>query len=110
MNDGKDRRMTMPYEKQKKLHFELTNVGLRAQATAVGLVQLCIELRRANVLPDDAFERIKDSIADQVSVIGTRRVASQVYREDIRARLDRLFTGEQQVGPADALSFGAAQD
>jgi hypothetical protein len=102
--------MTMPYEKQKKLHFELTNVGLRAQATAVGLVQLCLELRRANVLDASAVERIKDSIADQVSVIGTRRIASQAYREDIRARLDRLFAGEQEVGTADALSFGVAPE
>jgi hypothetical protein len=102
--------MMMPYEKQKKLHFELTNVGLRAQATAVGLVQLCLELRRANVLDEAAIERIKDAIAEQVSVIGTRRVASNAYREDIRARLDRLFAGEQQVGAADALSFGRGQE
>jgi hypothetical protein len=102
--------VTMPYEKQKKLHFELTNVGLRAQATAVGLVQLCFELRRADVLDAAAIERIKDAIADQVPVIGTRRVASQAYREDIRARLDRLFAGEQEIGRADALSFGAAPD
>lgn len=29
---------------QRKLHFDLTNVGLRAQATATGLVRLCREL------------------------------------------------------------------
>lgn len=98
--------MATSNEKQKKLHFDLTNVGLRAQATAVGLVQLCIELQRANVLNEDALERIKDAIADQVSVIGTRRMATQAYRDDIRSRLDRLFAGEQKIGAADAAPFG----
>lgn len=99
----------MSYDQQKKLHWELTNVELRAHATAIGLVQLCIELRRANVLEGAAFERIKDAIADQVSVAAPR-TASKTYRGDVRARLDRLFAGDQQVGPADALSFGASRD
>lgn len=64
--------MNMPYEKQKKLHFDVTNVGLRAQATAVGLVQLCLELRRTNILDEAAIERIKDTIADEVSVTAPR--------------------------------------
>lgn len=102
--------MTTPIAKQKKLHFELTNVGLRAQATAIGLVQLCIELRRAKVLDEPAFERIKDAIADQVSVIETRRIGSQTYRNDIRNRLDRLFAGEETIGSADALSMAVAPD
>lgn len=37
--------MNNAYEKQKRLHHDVTNVGLRVQATAVGLIQLCIELR-----------------------------------------------------------------
>jgi len=28
-------------EEDKRLHYELGNVGLRAQATAAGLLQLC---------------------------------------------------------------------
>lgn len=102
--------MTIAYEKQKKLHFELTNVGLRAQATAVGLVQLCVELRRANVLDEPAFERIKDAIADEVSLSAPRPLASQGYRQEMKARLDRLFAGEQEVGSAEALSFGVTPD
>lgn len=102
--------MTTSYEKQKKLNHDLMNVGLRAQATAVGLVQLCIELRRANVLDEAATERIKDAIADQVSVAAPRGAAGRGYREDIRARLDRLFAGEQEVGSAEALSFGATSE
>ncbi|MDB5690478.1 MAG: hypothetical protein JWL91_2354 [Sphingomonas bacterium] len=101
--------MTTLYEKQKKLHFDLSNVGLRAQATAVGLVQLCIELRRANVLDEPAIERIKSAVADQISLSAPRSIASQDYRRDIAARLDQLFAGEQEVGPADALSFGRSE-
>jgi len=99
--------MTKPYDQQKKLHWELTNVELRAQATAVGLVQLCIELRRANVLDGPALERIKDAIADEVAIAAPRVTASKNYRGDVRSRLDRLFAGDQHVGPADALAVSS---
>lgn len=102
--------MTTPYDKQKKLHWELTNVGLRAQATAVGLIQLCVELRRANVLDEAAIERIKDAIADEVSVAAPRTTASKSFRQDIKGRLDMLFAGDHEVGSAEALSFGTPQN
>ncbi|WP_242146390.1 MULTISPECIES: hypothetical protein [unclassified Sphingomonas] len=102
--------MSTSYDQQKRLHWELTNVELRAHATAIGLVQLCIELRRANVLEEAALERIKDAIADQVSVSATRAMASKNYRRDVRSRLDRLFAGDQEVGSAEELSFGAPQE
>jgi hypothetical protein len=100
----------MTYNKRKQLHFEVTTLGLRAQATAVGLVQLCIELRRAKMLDEPAIERIKNAIADDVSVTAPRALASQNYRTEIMTRLDRLFAGDQEVGPADGLSFGATPD
>lgn len=99
--------MTTAYDKHKRLHFDLTTVGLRAQATAVGLVQLCHELRRANVLDEPAIARIKDAIADEVSVTAPRALKSVEYRREIRTRLDRIFAGEEDVGSAEALSFGA---
>ncbi|UYY59207.1 hypothetical protein [Sphingomonas sp. S2-65] len=99
--------MNTSYEKQKKLHFEVTNVGLRAHATAVGLVQLCIELQRAKVLDEPALDRIKTAIADEVSVAAPRAISCMDYRRDIKARLDRLFAGEQELGSAEALAFGA---
>jgi hypothetical protein len=102
--------MSIPFDKQKKLHHELTNVGLRAQATAVGLVQLCTELRRVNVLDDIAVERIKDAIADEISVSAPRSVSSQNYRRDIRNRLDQLFAGERHVGDAEEMSFGRSEE
>ncbi|WP_336968542.1 hypothetical protein [Sphingobium aromaticiconvertens] len=102
--------MTMPQDKHKKLHFDLTNVGLRAQATAAGLVQLCTELRRANILEEAAVERIKNAIADEIIVCAPRSIASQDYRRDIRNRLDLLFAGEKHLGDADALAFGRDQE
>lgn len=97
--------MTLAMEQQKKLHFELTNVGMRAQATAAGLVQLCRELQRAGVLDGDAVDRIKSAIADDIDIGAPRSVSCAEYRRDIKLRLDRLFTGEEKVGSADALAF-----
>lgn len=97
-------------DRQKRLHFDVTNVGLRAQATAVGFVQLCLELREAGLLGEPALDRIKDAIADEVSVAVPRRRSLQEYRNEVRLRLDQLFAGEKKVGSADALSFGETPD
>ncbi|MCP1471846.1 hypothetical protein J3E64_003559 [Sphingobium sp. OAS761] len=97
--------MIKPLDEQKKLHFDLTNVGLRAQATAVGLLQLCRELQAAGILEQAAIERIKDAIADDIEVSSPRSVASPEHRRDIRARMDRLFSGEQKVGRISALDL-----
>ena len=101
--------MSVSLDKQKKLHFDLTNVGLRAQATAVGLLQLCCELRTAGVLDEAAVERIKNAIADEIEISAPRSVASQDYRRDVRKRIDELFAGQRRVGPAtEALNFDEA--
>jgi hypothetical protein len=99
--------MSIGLDKQKKLHFDLSNVGLRAHATAAGLLQLCLELRHAGVLDDAAVERIKNAIACDIEVSAPRSVATADYRRDIKARLDRLFAGEEKIGRADALAFGS---
>lgn len=96
--------MTIAGGDQKKLHYDLTNVGLRAQATAVGLLQLCIELRRANVLDNAAVDRIKSAIADEIIVCAPRPIDRQDYRRDVRERLDRLFAGEQKLGAPEELA------
>ncbi len=96
--------MTIAGGNQKKLHYDLTNVGLRAQATAAGLVQLCVELRRADVLDDVALERIKTAIADEIVVCAARPVDKQDYRRDVKNRLDRLFSGEEKLGSGDELA------
>lgn len=97
--------MSSSEDKQKRLHHELEHVGLRAQATAVGFLQLCIELRRTKVIDEQAIDRIKSAIADEISVGAPRSFSRQAYRREVQARLDRLFSGEQEVGPAQALAF-----
>tara|TARA_B100000378_G_scaffold205182_1_gene168486 strand:+ start:433 stop:762 length:330 start_codon:yes stop_codon:yes gene_type:complete len=102
--------MTMGLDKQKKLHFDLTNVGLRAQATAAGLLQLCLELRSAGVLDEAAVDRIKDAIACDIEVSAPRSIACPEYRRDVRDRLDNLFSGQAKVGDANQLAFGATPE
>lgn len=97
--------MTKPNEKQRRLHYDVTNLGLRAQATAVGLIQLCIELRRADILTEDALTRIKSAIGDELAIAPYRRTASRDQRSEIDTRLDRLFDGEEKLGSPDDLSF-----
>jgi len=103
-----DNDMTINQADHKKLHFDLTNVGLRAQATAVGLVQLCTELRHAGVLDEGAIDRIKTAIADEIIVCAPRQVASKEYRKDVCTRLDALFAGERKMGPADEIVMAAS--
>lgn len=82
----------------KHKHYELRNVGLRAQATAAGLVQLCKELQSKGLLEEDALFRIKEAIADELEVDAPRSITIPQYRRDVRERLDRIFAGEEKVG------------
>lgn len=97
--------MGQPSEKQKQLHHDVTNVGLRAQVTAVGLIQLCIELRKTNALSEEGLSNVKKAIADELLIGQNRRYCSRDQRCDVEARIDRIFAGEQKVGPAEELSF-----
>lgn len=98
-----------PSEKQKQLHNDVTNVGLRAQATAVGLIQLCIELRNTNALSEEGLGNVKKAIADELLIGPYRRYCSREQRVEIETRIDRIFAGEQKVGPAEELSFVTEQ-
>lgn len=95
---------------KKSRHYELSNVGLRAHATAVGLLQLVHELRQVGVLDGAAVERIKAAIADEIEVCAPRPVMSKDYRSDVRQRLDRLFAGEEKVGSASGLELAVQHD
>lgn len=55
----------------RERHRTLDFIGLRAHATAVGLIQLCEELLNAGVLSADGLDRIKDAICSELAV-GTR--------------------------------------
>jgi hypothetical protein len=83
-------------------HRSLDALGIRAQATAVGLVQLTIELRQAGVIDEGAVDRIKAAMADELAYNRPRKMLKSHFDADVRARLDRIFAGEQPVGPLPA--------
>lgn len=99
--------MTVGME-QKRLHLDLKNVGLRAQATAAGLVQLCKELQAAGVLSDDAVGRIKESIADEIALTAPRPMLRADFRKEVCERLNAIFSGAEKLGPAEAIPFAQA--
>lgn len=97
-----------------KLHENLEYIGLRAQATSVGLLQLCAELVSAGVLGDEAIERIKDAIREDIMVSRKRMYDRTEFEAMLRERLDRVFRrpcgGGGHIGTADdmALAIGTA--
>jgi hypothetical protein len=93
----------MSYQDDKRLHQTLSFLGLRAQATAVGLLQLCRELGDAGVLNPEALERIKDAISRDIAVGCPPSARREDYERDVRGRLDRLFDGEEKISDARPL-------
>ena len=82
-----------------QLHLAVDAIGMRAQATAVGLVQLSIELRRAGLLDQETFDRVKRAIADEISQSRRRSANKAEFEADVRDCLDRIFAGSEMVGP-----------
>ena len=97
------------HDDARRLNSEVSLVGLRAQATAVGLVQLCAELLQAGVLDNAAVGRIKSAIADQIVVSYKPHRGREEFEAALHRRLDRLFPVAGQGGhPAAAV--GTSQD
>lgn len=88
----------MGYVDDKKLHDLIELVGMRAQATTVGLIQLSVELHRAGVLDGAAIDRMKDAIAKEICLTRPKSIPQEHFRANLRNRLDRLFAGEEPVG------------
>ena len=99
----------MDNNEDKKLHDMIGFVGLRAQATAIGLLQLCAELKRAGVLGEDAIGRIKDAIAREISLSRQRSPHNAQFDANLRERLDRLFAGEERLDTASRESAGLSR-
>lgn len=81
----------------RKLRETLDLLGVRAQATAAGMVQIAIELHRAGVLDDDAVGRIKSSICGDLMLSCPASLDRSDYEGTLRRRLDALFTGKARV-------------
>ncbi len=90
----------MDESEELRLHETVSFVGLRAQATAVGLLQLSAELVRAGVLDKAAVDRIKDAIAKDISLSRPRSVSRDEYMGLVRSRLDGLFDAKDQTQAA----------
>lgn len=92
----------------RERHRTLDFIGLRAHATAVGLIQLCEELLNAGVLSGDGLDRIKDAICSELAVGKRARVSEQrEFDAMLRRRIDAVFpvspggSPRDQVGPLE---------
>ena len=92
----------MNYQEAKRQHETLAFVGLRAHATAVGLLQLCHELARVGVLDDAAIARIKDAIASDICLSRPGTMSKEAFSHSTRRRLDALFAGAEQVSTGES--------
>ena len=97
----------MGYAEYKRLHDSIDLVGMRTQATTVGLIQLSIELNRAGVLDQGAIDRIKGAIAKEISLNRPKSVSAENFDENLHRRLDRLFSGEDSVGEVTPETIGS---
>ncbi len=87
----------MDARKGSQAHDLIGFVGLRAHATAVGLLQLSIELVRAGVLDQDAIARIKEAIFDDLALSRPYSLPKEEFERTTRLRLNRLFSGEEKL-------------
>jgi hypothetical protein len=87
----------MDPRKGRQSHDLIGFVGLRAHATAVGLLQLSIELVRAGMLDQAAITRVKDAIYDDLALNRPASVPAAEFERTTRLRLDRLFAGEEKL-------------
>lgn len=78
-------------ERARELHRTLEFIGLRAQATTVGLLQLSAELVNAGVLDDEAMARIKDAIFQEIAVTHPRGYNRAEFEKTLKQRLDTIF-------------------
>ncbi|GAA4766619.1 hypothetical protein GCM10023219_10020 [Stakelama sediminis] len=87
----------------KRLHSSLEFIGIRTQATAAGLLQLCRELAGAGVLDAGAVSRIRDTIVNDIALDCPRSMSRDQYQAMVRERLDSLLTdpvGKKPQGSA----------
>ena len=86
-------------EQARELHRTLEFIGLRAQATTVGMLQLCAELVRAGSLQQDAIERIKQSIFREIAVNQPTGYNRAEFERTLKHRLDAIFPSRCEAQP-----------
>lgn len=85
------RAQIMDTTEERQLHQDFNFLGLRAPATAAGLLQLTVELVGAGVLDQQAVGRIKDAIAQDLVLSRPRNAWRSDFESSIRHRLDLMF-------------------
>jgi len=95
---------------RRKLRETVDLLGFRAQATAVGLVQLAVELKAVGVLDAAAVGRIKDAICGDLMLSRPSCVERAEYERTLRRRLDGLFDGGERMGAVPPPQLGHTQD
>ena len=78
-------------QQARELHRTLEFIGLRAQATTVGMLQLCAELVKAGAIPVEAIDRIKTAIFREIAVNQPRGYNRVEFEKTLKQRLDAIF-------------------
>jgi hypothetical protein len=78
---------------ERRLHEDVWLVGLRKEATAVGFLQLCVELKGAGLLDNGAIARIKGAIARDIALSRPHSVSKEDFDRWVHDRLDGLLAG-----------------
>jgi hypothetical protein len=90
-----ERSLTMDEREERRVHDAMDFIGLRALATAAGLIRMCTELRRVGILDEDAITRIKESMAREIAL--SHRGAFEKEFQIAMQRLDALFAGREEL-------------
>jgi hypothetical protein len=85
----------MDVREDRRLHDAMDFIGLRALATAGGVIQMCTELRRAGVFDEGAIDRIKDAMAREIAL--SRRGSFDTEFQRAKQRLDAVFAGQEEL-------------
>lgn len=92
----------------RELHRTLEFIGLRAQATTVGLLQLSSELVKAGVLDGEAISRIKGAIHREIIVSHPRGHFREEFEQMLQQRLDAIFPNPSAA--EDMAKVGTVKD
>ncbi|HEX5183447.1 MAG TPA: hypothetical protein VFW19_09885 [Allosphingosinicella sp.] len=87
----------MDQREDRRLHDAMDFIGLRALATAAGLIQICTELERAGIFDDGAITRIKQAMAREVALSHSHRGNYETEFQRAIERLDAVFAGREEL-------------
>jgi len=78
-------------QESRKRHDDVLLAGFRARASAVGLLQLVVELRRAGAIDADAVGRIRDAMAAELALDRSTARPDQEAQDSVLRHLDQLL-------------------